>query len=88
MKKFVCPCCGYKTLEHQKGHYDLCPICAWEQDDVQESDPDYSGGANYSSLRQAQKNFKQFGASDRIHLGIVRKPTKKDIRDNKWKPLE
>ena len=70
-----------------KGTYEICEICAWEQDDVQESDPNYSGGANHPSLRQAQKNFEQFGASDKIHLEMVRKPTKKDIKDSKWKSL-
>ena len=27
----TCPCCGYKTL-NEKGGYDICPICFWEDE--------------------------------------------------------
>jgi hypothetical protein len=49
----TCPCCGYKTLP-EKHLYDICPICFWEDDIVQFEDPDFEGGANIVSLRQAQ----------------------------------
>src|SRR3712207_8061939 len=46
-----CPCCGYRTLrEPEYGSYDICPVCFWEDDSVQFSDPDYRGGANHESL--------------------------------------
>ncbi|MDE6726418.1 MAG: hypothetical protein K2J80_00590 [Oscillospiraceae bacterium] len=31
MKKFVCPCCGCLTLD-ERGCYDICPVCFWEDD--------------------------------------------------------
>lgn len=35
MKKYTCPCCGYKTLEEEvRGSYEICPICFWEDDSV------------------------------------------------------
>lgn len=63
--KYVCPCCGYKTLDQEPpGTYLACPICFWEDAGVQHDDPDYEGGANTVSLRQARKNFLEFGACE------------------------
>jgi hypothetical protein len=60
---FACPCCDNSTLS-EIGNYDICRICFWEDDPVQRSDPDYEGGANTPSLRQARKNFLEFGYCD------------------------
>lgn len=88
VKKYTCPCCGFKTLEDEPpGTYDICPICFWEDDGVQFDDPDYEGGANKVSLRQAQKSFKAFNACERGAGAYVRKPTEQDERDTEWKPL-
>ncbi len=87
--KYTCPCCGYKTL-HEKppGTYDICPICFWEDDPVQFDDPSYEGGANHPvSLRQAQRNFREFGAVERRLLEHIRKPTLSDERDPEWRPF-
>ena len=87
--KFTCPCCGYKTLDEKPpGTFYICEICDWEDDNIQFDDPDYSGGANEVSLRQAQKNFIEFGAKDKKHLKHVRKPDKNDERDPEWKQLK
>lgn len=48
----TCPCCGYKTLD-DASIYDICDICFWEDDIIQFNNPDYEGGANIISLRQA-----------------------------------
>lgn len=86
--KYTCPCCGYKTLEEKPpGTHDICPICNWEDDWVQFDEPDYKGGANEVSLREAQKNFIEFGASDKNVLERVKKPTPSDEKDPNWKPL-
>ncbi len=29
--RFECPCCGYLTLD-ERGTYDICPVCFWEDD--------------------------------------------------------
>ena len=86
--KYTCPCCGYKTLnEKPPGTFQICEICDWEDDNVQYDDPDYEGGANELSLRQAQENFLSFGAKNKSHIEHVRKPEKSDERDPDWKPL-
>jgi hypothetical protein len=59
----------------------------WHDDAIQFDDPDYEGGANSNSLRQAQKNFLEFGACEREMLPHVRKPTERDKRDPHWKSL-
>jgi len=56
--KYTCPCCGYKTLdEPPPGTFEICGLCGWEDDAIQFGDPDYEGGANGESLREAQHNF-------------------------------
>ncbi|MCK2000749.1 hypothetical protein MZM54_05010 [[Brevibacterium] frigoritolerans] len=86
--KYTCPCCGYKTLDEKPpGTYDICEICFWEDDSYQYEHPDYDGGANTASLKEAQQNFINFGASERDFLKNVRPPTKYDKKDPSWKPL-
>jgi len=56
--KYTCPCCGYETLdEPARGTYIICELCDWEDDLVQNEDPDYEGGANGICLREAQHEF-------------------------------
>ncbi|PCD78924.1 hypothetical protein CO710_09635 [Acetobacter orleanensis] len=51
-----CPCCGV-TVISVLGEYEICPICNWEDDPLQASDPDYVGGANPISLNQANQKW-------------------------------
>ena len=85
---YPCPCCGYKTLDEEPpGTFALCPICYWEDDDVQFDDPDYAGGANKISLRQSQKNYISFGASEKSFRGTVRSANDADEKDQDCHPL-
>ncbi|MDF2804998.1 MAG: hypothetical protein K0S61_4903 [Anaerocolumna sp.] len=89
MKRYTCPCCGYKTLDEEPpGTYDICPICFWEDDGVQFHKPYFSGGANRLSLIEAQRNYIKFGASEERLLEYVRKPNETDEKDSNWKPFE
>lgn len=58
--RFECPCCLYPTLA-ERGAYDICELCGWEDDGQDESDADrVLGGPNYElSLAAARENFKQ-----------------------------
>lgn len=71
-KKYPCPCCEYKTLSDEPGNFDICPVCYWEDDNLQREDPNYSGGANTISLNEARKNYKRIGAISEDYLDIVR----------------
>jgi hypothetical protein len=77
-KKYKCPCCGYFTLDDEPGHFDICPVCYWEADNIQSFDPDYEGGPNGISLKQAKENYKRFGAIEDICLSSVRPPTEEE----------
>jgi cysteine-rich CPCC protein len=73
--KYSCRCCGFLTLtEAPHGSYEICPVCFWEDDPVQDRDPEYAGGANVPSLNTARENFHAYGAVERRLLQYVRPP--------------
>lgn len=51
----VCACCGKSVVDS----FEVCNICGWENDSVQNDDPDYAGGANHMSLNEAKQAFKE-----------------------------
>lgn len=50
----VCPCCKYRTLD-SRGNYDICGLCNWEDDGVEE-DSQYSR-PNHMTLGEAKEKF-------------------------------
>jgi hypothetical protein len=55
---FPCPCCGFYTLsEKPPGTYEICGLCGWEDDRVQNEDPFYRGGANDECLVECRLAF-------------------------------
>ncbi len=75
MTGYACPCCGYLTLpEEPPGTFDICPVCFWEDDNVQFRDPDHEGGANKVSLSQARASFREHGVSELRFERQVRPP--------------
>jgi len=54
---YKCPVCEKHDFE-ESGDYDICPVCNWENDDIQADDPDFGGGANEMSLNQAREAYK------------------------------
>lgn len=54
---FPCPCCGYLVFSEPPGTYEICPVCGWEDDLSQLRFPGEGGGANGSSLMEAQSAF-------------------------------
>lgn len=80
MSKFVCPCCGHFTLTQPGiGTFEICPVCGWENDNVQYEDPDFPAGANEVSLNEARQNYAEFGAATRSLLRLVRPPLPDEI---------
>jgi hypothetical protein len=74
-KRFACPCCGFLTLdEAPPGTFEICPVCYWEDDNVQHEDPNYRGGANGVNLNEARANFRTFGAVTTDAVTRVRPP--------------
>jgi hypothetical protein len=84
MKKHTCPCCGYKTIYREDTFYDLCPVCFWETDPYQLANPEYRGGANQSSLTEAQQHFILFGACEKEDVFKTRMPLTDEIKDKNF----
>jgi putative transcription antitermination factor YqgF len=74
-QKDACPCCRYKTLSG-RNHFQLCPVCFWEDDGQDDHDADdVRGGPNaLLSLSQARENFQKFGACEERFQKNIRKP--------------
>ena len=59
-----CPCCGYPTID-ERGSYEICELCRWEDDGQDDTDAsEIRGGPNQDfSLTEARANFAK-------HLGM------------------
>ncbi len=68
-KKEQCACCNYYTLDCD---FDICPVCFWQRDALQEENPGETG-ANSMSLHQARLQYQQIGACGQ-HLKIFTRP--------------
>ncbi len=49
-----CAVCGSDV-----DRFDICDICGWQDDGVQNADPNYKGGANKMSLNEARKAYNE-----------------------------
>lgn len=54
--KHKCPICEKYDFPEEDS-FDICPICGWEDDDLQLKNPDYKGGANDMSLNEYRENW-------------------------------
>lgn len=85
-KSYPCPCCGFLTMSGPVRHtFIICPVCGWEDDEVQYYDPNFAGGANVESLNEARANYAKLGAINREALSGVRPPLPDEMppRDQK-----
>ena len=53
-----CPVCGEYEFE-EDDDFDVCDVCGWENDGVQNDDPDYDGGANDLSLNEFKAQWER-----------------------------
>jgi hypothetical protein len=77
---YGCPCCRYVTLT-ERGSFEICPVCFWEDDGQDDPDADVvPGGPNGQlSLTQARQNFALLGACDARCRAFVRPPLPGEI---------
>lgn len=55
-----CACCGsIEVPKGEAGYFYICNVCGWENDLVQNDDPDYDGGANKMNLNEAKEAYKK-----------------------------
>lgn len=69
----LCPVCR-KSVFAVRSAYDVCDICGWEDDSLQDDDHTYCGGANYPSVNQAQ-----------MHLWLFENPKSSTQMVDAWK---
>lgn len=87
-ERYPCPCCGHRVLDAMPGSFEICPICFWEDDDVQFRWPTAAVGANRVSLIEAQRNYQSFGACDQHGRKYVRPPAEDEPLDHAWRPID
>lgn len=63
-----CSCCNYKTIS-EKGNYQICPICFWEDDGG--NDKFKYSSVNHMTLEEAKVNFQEKGAISEKFLKFV-----------------
>ena len=78
-RRCPCSCCGFLTLTEGFGSYEICPVCFWEDDPLQNHDPTYSGGANSVCLEEAEKNYIRHGAVEVRNAIHVRGPLSEEV---------
>ncbi len=80
IRRYPCRCCGFLTLsDPSNGSYEICAVCFWEDDPVQNEDPAYAGGANHVSLYEAQRNYIELGTAEFRCLAHVRWPSIEEV---------
>lgn len=55
--RWQCQCCGEYSLDAEM--FEICDICGWQDDHLQNDKPDYKGGANKMSLNEAKEAYKK-----------------------------
>ena len=77
-KLLQCPCCDYFTLG-ERGGYDICPICFWEDDGTDINSIDKDSGPNHMTLRAGRLNFEKIGA---CNLSMIKNVLSESERKN------
>jgi hypothetical protein len=70
-----CPCCDFRTLE-ERGGYNICPICFWEDDGDWALDDELCRcGPNHGkTLGEGREHYRHYGAADIEMVAHVRPP--------------
>jgi hypothetical protein len=80
---FPCPCCGYRTLPDASPSDEICPVCFWQDDFVDNQDTEVLG-PNRVTLSVARSNYSRFGASEERWRSHVRAPRPDEGPPEPW----
>ena len=83
LMRFPCPCCGYKTLPAPSPSDEICEVCFWQDDFVDNHDTDVLG-PNGTTLSAARANFARWGASQQRWTDRVRPPRSEEGPPAPW----
>jgi Cysteine-rich CPCC len=79
MSRYPCPCCGHLTLPEPAGSFEICPVCFWQDDPVDNEDTEVTG-PNHLRLSVARDNFRRIGAAEARVVPFVRPPRPDEIQ--------
>lgn len=81
MSKTQCPVCSFLTFDANEfpGSLKVCPVCSWNDDQLQCENPLEEEGTNSMSLKQAKENYKMFKACHIEYVQKCRAPTAEEI---------
>ncbi len=82
MKRHKCPCCGHYTLPLDNYMDEICKVCFWQNDLVQNDDPNFEDGANEMNLKEARESYQKIGVISEEYKGYVRKPLECEKEEN------
>ena len=68
--KNSCPVCGYLTLD-ERNVFEICGICFWEDDGVDDFEENKESGPNYMTLKEGRAIFQE--AKQKLMLAKVEK---------------
>lgn len=78
-----CPCCDYFTLTN-RGYYEICKICFWEDDGLDLTELKTHSGPNHMTLEEGRMNFLKFGACDEKSLKhVINESERSNFKYNK-----
>jgi len=80
---FPCACCGYRTLPAGSPSDEICPVCFWQDDFVDNQDTEVLG-PNRVTLSAARANFARLGASEERVAQFVRPPREDEGPPEPW----
>jgi hypothetical protein len=80
---YPCPCCGFRTLPSASPSDEICPVCFWQDDFVDNQDTDVLG-PNRVTLSVARANYARWGASEERWSGRVRAPRPEEGPPEPW----
>ena len=55
--KHLCPVCGKHWFE-EYGSFDYCPVCGWQDDNLETCYVGYEGGANGMTVEEYRERWK------------------------------
>lgn len=67
-----CYCCGYFTIK-ERGNYEICSVCFWEDDGGNKGRTKTYSGVNYMTLEVGRMNFIKIGACASKFIQYVQK---------------
>ncbi|MBL8159997.1 hypothetical protein JNJ66_06080 [Candidatus Saccharibacteria bacterium] len=75
----ACLVCGNITIS-ERGSFDICPVCLWEDDGEYDNPKEVRGGPNGDlSLEGARRNYLKFGAVEKHYIKDARPPTPNEL---------